>query len=84
MPWHTWVVGALVLAGGFRFAQRLIPNLLVMAIRGLLAQEAEIAQNPGPCLRFLSKPFATELALRLIREALDEASTMNGAQDQLP
>jgi CheY-like chemotaxis protein len=56
------------------------PKLPVVAISGLPAQEVELAQNPGPRVRFLSKPFATEHALRLIREALDEAATLNGTQ----
>jgi len=56
--------------------RRLNPLLPVIAISGS-AQHAEFENDFGPRLRFLSKPFPSELALHLVRQALDEAYPVN-------
>ncbi|ACB76351.1 PAS domain S-box protein [Opitutus terrae] len=46
-------------------------SLPIIAISGLPAQRAELEKIPGPRIHFLPKPFATDHALHLVREALD-------------
>lgn len=53
--------------------RRLRPRLPVVAVSGLAAHQAEFQKKFGPQVRFLAKPFSSDLALRYVRESLDEA-----------
>lgn len=57
-----------------RALRRLKRNLPIIAISGMPAQRTELDKNPGPAIHYLPKPFATDHALRLVRQALDEAA----------
>jgi len=54
-----------------RALRQLQPNLPVLAMSGLTGHRAVFEKKFGSKLRFMTKPFETDRALQLVREALD-------------